>query len=275
VEGEECPRSEEPFVRTRLCCAFLASLVATLVWGRAYAQTVPPSAAPPPPPTAEAAEEARIREYFVPRFPITFSALSVGAGVIGHGLTSDSKGNVTGNGGVFTVAGRVDVEAASPLWVSTEARIWVGAPLEYKLDASVGYELRFYKQWSTGKDGEKLPEAQIARDRWQLRPLVGVSFLSYATSPVVPTTDQAVALRAGLDWTALELGNKPRAWRAHLVALWDVTHNVAGVDGETTWNLPFVPRGIAGMFIGAGGGYLPSSGGMFHIDLGGEWELGH
>jgi hypothetical protein len=236
--------------------ALFASLVALSLSLPARAETAPPATAP----SGEEAEAA-LRAYFLPHDPVGFVAASFGAGAIGNALSVDKKGKLVGHGGVFTVDGRFDLERTAPLWLSAEARLWVGTPLEYKVDASFGYEFRLFHQGGSEKD------------RFQIRPLLGVTVVQFANSPLAATVGQSGLARTGLDWVLLGDGHKQRAWRAHVVALWDFSAEAAGFDAETTWNVT-VPRRLAGFFIGAGGGFIPSAGGVFHFDFGGTFELG-
>jgi hypothetical protein len=207
--------------------------------------------------------------YFHPHDPIAFTSLSFGAGAFGAGAPATGDKQSHGYGGVGNVAARLDLEALSPLWLSVAGRSFVGTPAEAELDASIGYELR-------GVETHPVAGGDATYDRWSLRPLVGFKAVRFADSPAVPTAETITAIRAGLDCVLLDSGTGIRGfnvWRAHLVGLWDPSRAGPGIEFETTAGISG-KRVLAGGFVGASVGYLPSTGGYGFLELGAAWEVG-
>jgi hypothetical protein len=214
------------------------------------------------------ADEERPRPFFRPSEPIALVALSAGAGGFGAGSATDAKGQVYGYGGVANFAARLDLEAASPVWLSLAGRAYVGTPAEADAEASVGYELRFEHAY------EQRGVAEF--ERLQLRPLAGVKMIRFADSPLTPTSAEALAVRSGLDATLVSTRDVRgfNVMRAHLVVLWDVARGQAGVEFSSTAGISVDRRVLGGPFIGASIGYLPSTGAFGSLDLGAAWEVG-
>jgi hypothetical protein len=207
------------------------------------------------------------RAYFRPKEPWALVSLSGGVGGFFAAQSTTPKGQLDGNGGLGMLAARIDVEAPSPLWLSLAGRTFVGTPAEAEVDASVGYNFRFYWQ----EDSEKR-----AFDRFELRPLVGIKAIRAADSVTVPTSTEVNAARFGGDllFQSSASVKGAGAFELHLVGLWDVARAQTGVDFEIRDTYAIRAGTLDGIFLALGGGYLPSIGGYGQLELGVSWELG-
>jgi hypothetical protein len=151
-----------------------------------------------------------------------------------------------------------------PLWLSIVGRTFT--PAQSTLDASAGYELRTHP--------DRLSE-RWGYARGQLRLVLGIKEMRFASSPLAPVTSDVTALRAGMDWTLFGPSTRGfNVWRAHLVGLWDPARAEAGAEFETTAGISVSPHVLGGGFLGCAIGYLPSSGAYGWLEVGAAWEVG-
>jgi hypothetical protein len=212
--------------------------------------------------------EREARAFFQPREPWALLSLSGGLGGFPSAQSTNAKGGPTGYGGYGTLAARVDLEAPSPLWVSLVGRTFVGTPAEATFDASVGYNARFY--WRDGF-------GYFAKNRLELRPLIGIKALRAADSTIAPTSVQATAVRFGVDLLVQSsVGVRGvGTLHVHAVGLYDVAREQAGFELEVRDVYPVIrPGSLDGFFLGIGIGYLPSTEGYGQAEIGWEWEMG-
>jgi hypothetical protein len=217
--------------------------------------------------SAARADDPAAREYFVPRHPVAFMALSAGAGGFGAGSAPGPDGQTTGILASGMLAARVDLVALAPFWASVTGRAFTSHPAQNELDASVGYEMRWYvAEYGHG----------VSYSRYQLRPFLGVRELRFAADPGAPTTELLVAPRAGADF-ALVSSEGLRGFdlaRARIQLLWDPIARGPGFELEDVIGISTKQQSASGAFVGLTLGGMPSTGLMFQIELGGQWEVG-